>query len=54
MRPSGDDLAVLASLIETKKLEVVVDQVFPFAAIAEAFAYLEKGRAKGKVVVTIG
>jgi len=54
MRPSGKDLEVLASLIDAKKLEVVVDRVFSFAKIAEAFAYLEKGRAKGKVVVTMG
>ncbi len=54
MRPSGKDLEVLASLVDAKKLEVVVDQVFSFAKIAEAFAYLEKGRAKGKVVVTMG
>src|SRR5882672_4897073 len=53
MHPSGQDLEVLASLVDTKKLEVVVDQVFPFAKIAEACAYLEKGRAKGKVVVTM-
>ncbi len=32
-------------------LEPVIDRVFPFADIAEAFAYLESGRAKGKVVV---
>lgn len=54
MRPSGKDLEVLRSLVETKRLEVVVDRVFPFAEIAEAFAYLEKGQAKGKVVVTMG
>ncbi len=54
MRPSGRDLEVLATLIEAKKLEVVVDRVFPFAKIAEAFAYLERGHAKGKVVVTMG
>lgn len=53
MKPSGKDLEVLGSLIEEKKLEVVVDRVFPFAEIAEAFAYLEKGHAKGKVVVTM-
>jgi NADPH:quinone reductase-like Zn-dependent oxidoreductase len=53
MRPSGRDLELLASLVEAKKLEVVVDEVFSFAKIAEAFAYLEKGRAKGKVVVTM-
>jgi len=31
----------------------VVDQVFPFDQTKEALAYLEKGRAKGKVVVQI-
>ncbi len=54
MRPSGKDLEVLTSLLETKKLEVVVDRVFPFAKIAEASAYLETGHAKGKVVVAMG
>jgi len=53
MHPSGKDLDALASLVDAKTLEVVVDQVFPFAEIADAFAYLEKGRAKGKVVVTM-
>jgi alcohol dehydrogenase len=53
MRPSGKDLEDLASLVDAKKLEVVVDRVFPFAKIAEAFAYLEQGHAKGKVLVTM-
>ncbi|WP_395383981.1 zinc-binding dehydrogenase [Mesorhizobium sp. UC22_110] len=51
MHPSGSELAELAQLIERKKLEPVIDRVFPFAGIADAFAYLEAGRAKGKVVV---
>ncbi|AKT42511.1 NADP-dependent oxidoreductase [Chondromyces crocatus] len=54
MHPSGKDLEALATLVDAKKLDVIVDRVFPFAEIAEAFAYLEKGRAKGKVVVAIG
>jgi NADPH:quinone reductase-like Zn-dependent oxidoreductase len=29
----------------------VIDKVFPFGQVREALAYLEKGRAKGKVVV---
>ena len=53
MHASGADLAYLASLIEAKKLEVVIDRVFPFAEAKEALAYLETGRAKGKVVVTM-
>lgn len=54
MRPSGAGLAHLASLIDAKKIEVVTDRVFPFAEAKEAMAYLETGRAKGKVVLAIG
>src|SRR5213078_4591304 len=31
----------------------MIDKVFPFGQVKEALAYLEKGRAKGKVVVQI-
>jgi alcohol dehydrogenase len=51
MHPSGADLAMLASLIETKQLEVVIDKVFPLEQAKAAMAYLEAGRAKGKVVL---
>jgi len=51
MHPSGPDLEELAALIDAKKVEVVVDRIFPFAEAKEALAYLEGGRAKGKVVV---
>lgn len=53
MHPSGDDLAWLAALIDAGELEVVVDRVFPFAQASEAMAYLETGRAKGKVVLDL-
>jgi NADPH:quinone reductase-like Zn-dependent oxidoreductase len=53
MHPSGADLAYLASLIDAKKLEVVIDRVFPFTEAKEAMAYLETGRAKGKVVLAM-
>lgn len=53
MHSSGEELAELATLIEQGTLEPVVDRVFPFEAIHEAFAYLEEGHAKGKVVVTM-
>lgn len=51
MHPSAEDLRELAALVDAKSLEVVVDRVFPFAEIPRAFAYLEEGRAKGKIVV---
>ncbi|MDO5632867.1 MAG: NADP-dependent oxidoreductase [Paracoccus sp. (in: a-proteobacteria)] len=51
MHPSGPDLALLAGLIDDGVLHPVIDRVFPFDQIADAMAYLETGRAKGKVVV---
>ncbi len=51
MHPSGDDLRYLAGLLSAKKLKVIIDRALPFAEIDKAFAYLESGRAKGKVVV---
>lgn len=53
MHPSGAELAHLASLIDAKQLEVVVDRVFPFAEARQAMAYLESGHAKGKVVLAM-
>jgi NADPH:quinone reductase-like Zn-dependent oxidoreductase len=53
MHPSGRDLAQLAELIEQGKLKVVIDRTYLFANISEALTYVETGRAKGKVVVTM-
>ncbi|WP_328611650.1 NADP-dependent oxidoreductase [Amycolatopsis sp. NBC_00345] len=53
MHPSGEDLDLLASLVDSGRLKAVLDRVFPFEQIADAFAYLEQGRAKGKVVVRL-
>jgi len=51
MHASGADLADLARRIDDGALEVVIDRAVPFDRIGEAFAYLESGHAKGKVVV---
>lgn len=51
MRPSGPELAELAALAEAGTLVPVIDRSFPFDRIKEALAYLETGRAKGKVVI---
>jgi NADPH:quinone reductase-like Zn-dependent oxidoreductase len=52
MRPSGDQLAQLAELIDSGVLRPVIDRSYPFEQTAEALAYVEGGRSKGKVVVT--
>lgn len=53
MKASGDQLRQLAALFESGTLRPVVDKVFPFAETNEALAYVEAGRAKGKVVIKV-
>lgn len=53
MRADGTQLAQLGALIEAGAIRPVMDRVFPFDQTNEAFAYLETGRAKGKVVVDL-
>ena len=53
MHPSADDLRFLATLVDEGALQPVVDSEYPFGSIAEAFAALEQGHAKGKIVVTL-
>jgi NADPH:quinone reductase-like Zn-dependent oxidoreductase len=51
VHPDGRQLAEIGKLLEAGRIRPVIDKVFPFDQAKEALAYLEKGRAKGKVVV---
>ena len=53
MRADGAQLTQIAKLIDAGAIRPVVDRVFPFAQTPEALAYVETGRAKGKVVVKV-
>jgi NADPH:quinone reductase-like Zn-dependent oxidoreductase len=53
MKASGSQLSEITALINAGKIRPVVDRIFPFNAINEAMAYVETGRAKGKVVIKI-
>jgi alcohol dehydrogenase len=53
MRADGDQLGRIAALIEAGAIRPVIDRVFPFESTREALAYVETGRAKGKVVIKI-
>lgn len=53
MKASGTQLQQITRLIEDGAIRPVVDKVFPFASTDEALAYVEAGRAKGKVVIKI-
>ena len=51
MRAHGEQLGKITALIESGVIRPVVDRVFPFAAVNDAMAYLETGRAKGKIII---
>ena len=53
MKANGDQLREITALIDSQVVHPVMDRVFPFESTREAMAYLEKGRAKGKVVVKV-
>jgi alcohol dehydrogenase len=53
MRADGHQLREITRLIEAGAIHPVVDRVFPFESANEALAYVESGRAKGKVIVKI-
>jgi NADPH:quinone reductase-like Zn-dependent oxidoreductase len=52
MRPDGDQLAELAAWIDEGALRPILHRTYPLAEVREAFAELERGRARGKIVVT--
>ncbi len=51
MRASGAHLKTLATLYDAGILHPVLDRTFPFDETLDAMAYVEQGRAKGKIVV---
>lgn len=51
VHPNGQQLARIAELLQNETIRPVIDQTFPFDEAKQALAYLENGRAKGKVVV---
>ena len=53
MRANGKQLGEITSMVEAGHIRPVVDRSYPLASTADALAYVEQGRAKGKVVVNI-
>lgn len=51
VHPDGGQLAEIGELLKAGRIRPVIDKVFSFEQAKEALAYLEQGRAKGKVVV---
>jgi NADPH:quinone reductase-like Zn-dependent oxidoreductase len=53
MQPNGGQLHELACLYDAGHLRPLIDRTFPFEQTVEALAYVEQGRANGKVVITL-
>ena len=53
MRANGPQLREITRLFDAGVIRPVVDRVYPFAETNAAMAYVEAGRAKGKVVVKV-
>ncbi|WP_020558417.1 NADP-dependent oxidoreductase [Thiofilum flexile] len=51
MRAEGTQLQAITELVEAGHIKPVVDRVFPFESTNDALAYIDSGRAKGKVVI---
>jgi len=53
MKANGSQLREITRLVEAEAIRPVIDRVFPLEATNEALAYVEAGRAKGKVVIKV-
>jgi NADPH:quinone reductase-like Zn-dependent oxidoreductase len=48
-----EDLALMADLMQAGRVTPVIDKCYSLSEVAEAIRYLEKGHARGKVVITL-
>jgi len=53
MRPDGEQMRLIASLLQDKKMKVSVDKIFTLDQITWAHKAVETHQTKGKVVVKV-
>jgi NADPH:quinone reductase-like Zn-dependent oxidoreductase len=51
-QPNASDLAAVGELMAAGQVRPVIDRCYPLAETAEAFRYLEREHARGKVIIT--
>ena len=49
----GNDLAVLADLMERGQLASAIDRHYPLSEVADAIRYSEEGHARGKIIIDL-
>ncbi|TCH63582.1 NADP-dependent oxidoreductase [Acinetobacter sp. ANC 4862] len=53
MQPNGQQLSEITQLFESRAIKPVIDKSYEFSSIKDALKYVNKGRTKGKVIVTM-
>jgi len=54
MRKRAEDYDEIEKLFSEKKLKPVIESVFALEKASEAFAFAEKGKPRGKIIITLG
>ena len=52
-RPDQKDLELMGKLLEAGKVVSVIDRCYPLSEVSEAFRYIGKKHARGKVIITM-